>query len=311
MTNNSPNTWQHLSSDWINWADRLAPAAEKINRHMIEAADLETLARLRGDAPLDVLDLASGVGEPAFSFARALAALTGETTTGGGAANDAGPANSNDVSANTPRLSGHVTASDIVPEMCDGLAARAEEEGVANISVIPADMENLPFSDQSFDVVSCRFGVMFCNDPDRALRESHRVLRPGGRAVYMVWAPMVDNPLFAAMDAVLGNILGIGFDQAGLDPFSFGNIDQSMDRMETAGFTGITATTHSPAGRIPEKVPFWKPQMDMLFGNVLRDASDMDRGAIDAAMFETLSPYIEDGHFQVPICFHVLSGKRA
>ncbi|WP_336081916.1 class I SAM-dependent methyltransferase [Thalassospira sp. CH_XMU1448-2] len=282
MTAQTQTTWHHLSSDWINWADRLAPAAEKINRHMIEAADLDGLARLRAGAPLDVLDLASGVGEPAFSFARALG--------------DAG---------------GHVTASDIVPEMCDGLSARAVEEGITNISVIPADMEKLPFSDQSFDVVSCRFGVMFCTDPDQALCEAHRVLRSGGRAVYMVWAPMVDNPLFAAMDAVLGNILGVGFESAGLDPFAFGHPDKSMMRLEDAGFTDIAATTHSPAGRIPEKVAFWKPQMDMLFGNVLRTASDMDRGAIDAAMFETLSPYIEDGHFQVPICFHVLSAKRA
>lgn len=274
--------WHNLSADWINWADRLAPAAEKINRHLIEAVDLDGLKQMRGDAPLDVLDLASGVGEPAFSFARTLA---------GGA--------------------GHVTASDIVPEMCDGLAARAVEEDITNLSVIPADMENLPFPDQSFDAVSCRFGVMFCNDPDQALREAHRVLRDHGRAAFMVWAPLVDNPLFAAMDAVLGNIVGIGFEAAGLDPFSFGNPDQSMMRLEEAGFSSIEATSHNPAGRIPEKAAFWKPQMDMLFGNVLRNASDMDRGAIDAAMFETLSPYIEDGHFQVPICFHVLSGKRA
>lgn len=291
QTNQGQTTWHNLSTDWINWAERLAPAAGKINRHMIEAADLPGLAAARKGVPLDVLDLASGVGEPAFSFARALSGMR-------------------DVSANMPGIVGHVTASDIVPEMCAGLAARAAEEEIANLSVMPADMENLPFSDGAFDVVSCRFGVMFCHDPDRALSESHRVLRVGGRAVFMVWAPLVDNPLFAAMDAVLGNILGIGFDQAGLDPFAFGHIDQSMDRFETAGFSGITATTHSPAGRIPETVAFWKPQMDMLFGNILREASDMEVGAINAAMFEALSPYVEDGHFQVPICFHVLTGTR-
>lgn len=60
------HTWHHLSSDWINWADRLAPAAGKINRHMIEAADLPGLAAAREGAALDVLDLASGVGEPAL-----------------------------------------------------------------------------------------------------------------------------------------------------------------------------------------------------------------------------------------------------
>ncbi|CAM3467524.1 class I SAM-dependent methyltransferase [Thalassospira profundimaris] len=288
----SSQTWQNLSTDWITWAERLAPAAEKINRHMIEAADLPGLAALRDGAPLDVLDLASGVGEPAFSFARAL---------GGGT----------DDSANIPGIAGHVTASDIVSDMCDALMERAAEEEISNIKAVPASMEKLPFEDQSFDVVSCRFGVMFCEDPDKALREAFRVLRPGGKAVFMVWAPLVDNPLFAAMDAVLGNILGIGFDAAGLDPFCFGDADQSMMRFEKAGFTGIEATTHSPAGRIPENAPFWKPQMDMLFGNVLRKSSDMEVGAINAAMFETLAPYIEDGHFQVPICFHVLSAKRA
>jgi SAM-dependent methyltransferase len=289
----SSETWQNLSTDWITWAERLAPAAEKINRHMIEAADLPGLASARNGTPLEVLDLASGVGEPAFSFARAL---------GGGGTDD---------SANMPGISGHVTASDIVPDMCDALIGRARDEEISNITAIPANMEKLPLEDQSFDVVSCRFGVMFCEDPDKALREAFRVLRPGGKAVFMVWAPLVDNPLFAAMDAVLGNILGIGFEAAGLDPFSFGDADQSMMRLEEAGFTGIEATSHSPAGRIPETAPFWKPQMDMLFGNVLRKSSDMEVGAINAAMFETLAPYIEDGHFQVPICFHVLSGTRA
>lgn len=285
-------TWNELSSDWINWADRLAPAAEKINRHMVAAVDLEGRALARGGAPLKVLDLASGVGEPAFSFARALG-------------------NNDDDSANIPGISGHVTASDIIPDMCDALVERATGDGITNLSALPADMEKLPFPDQSFDVVSCRFGVMFCDDPDRALRESCRVLHPDGKAVFMVWAPLVDNPLFAAMDAVLGNILGIGFNQAGLDPFSFGNVDQAMMRLESAGFTGIEATSHSPAGRIPETAAFWKPQMDMLFGNVLRKSSDMEVGAINAAMFETLAPYIEDGYFQVPICFHVLSATRS
>ena len=291
MTDQSQTTWHHLSSDWISWADRLAPAAEKINRHMIEAANLQTLAQKRAGSPVAVLDLASGVGEPAFSFARALSGTS-------------------DASTNMPGITGHVTASDIVPKMCEGLHQRAKEEGIENITTIPADMENLPFPDVSFDVVSCRFGVMFCNDPDRALHESYRVLRSDGQAVFMTWAPLVDNPLFAAMDAVLGNILGIGFDAAGLNPFGFGDVDQSIKRMENAGFSNITTTSHSPAGRIPETAPFWKPQMDMLFGHVLRKASDMDMGAINAAMFETLSPYIKDGYFQVPICFHVISGTH-
>lgn len=285
MINNSIN-WHHLSSDWLNWADQLAPAAQKINRHLIAALDLPALARAAGGRGLAVLDLASGVGEPAFGIARMLA---GEDESG---------------------LHGQVVASDIVPGMCAGLAERAGAEGIGNLSVVAADMEKLPFRAGTMDAISCRFGVMFCHDPDAALREASRVLRTGGRAGFMLWAPLVDNPLFAAMNGVLGNMLGTGFADAGLDLFGFADPASATVRMAQAGFGNVTLTTHNPAGRIPERAAFWKPQMEMLFGPQLRKASDAERGAIDAAMFEALRPYVTDGHFEVPICFHVLAGVK-
>ena len=96
--------WHHLSSDWLNWADQLAPAAQKINRHLIEALDLPALAQTAKDRELSVLDLASGVGEPAFGIARMLAG----NADNGGNVGDA-------------PLRGHVIASDIVSGMCAGL----------------------------------------------------------------------------------------------------------------------------------------------------------------------------------------------
>src|SRR5690606_1534882 len=178
-------------------------------------------------------DLASGVGEPAFGIARMLA------------------------SEDDPALRGHVIASDIVPGMCAGLAERAGADGIGNLSVVAADMEKLPFGTGTMDAISCRFGVMFCNDPDAALGEANRVLRTGGRAAFMLWAPLVDNPLFAAMDGVLGNILGTGFTDAGLDLFGFADPTSATARMARAGFGDITITTHNPAGRIPERAAFW------------------------------------------------------
>lgn len=278
--------WHHLSSDWLNWADQLAPAAQKVNRHLIKALDLPALVRAADGRRLVVLDLASGVGEPAFGIARMLA---GDDELG---------------------LHGHVITSDIVPGMCAGLAERAGAEGIGNLSVVAADMEKLPFGAGTMDAISCRFGVMFCNDPDAALRDANRVLRTGGRAAFMLWAPLIDNPLFAAMDGVLGNMLGTGFTDAGLDLFGFADPASATARMARAGFGDVTLTTHSPAGRIPERTAFWKPQMEMLFGPQLRAATDAERGAIDTAMFEALRPYVTDGHFQVPICFHVLAGVK-
>jgi len=50
-----------------------------------------------------------------------------------------------------------------------------------------ADAMQLPFADQSFDVVVCQFGVMFFPDKAKAFAEAKRVLRPGGHLVFNVW----------------------------------------------------------------------------------------------------------------------------
>ncbi len=55
----------------------------------------------------------------------------------------------------------------------------------ARMSYVEGDAQNLPFPDASFDVVSIAFGIRNVADPDRALREFARVLRPGGRLVVL------------------------------------------------------------------------------------------------------------------------------
>jgi len=52
-----------------------------------------------------------------------------------------------------------------------------------------ADAENLPFSDDAFDAVTIGFGVNHFPFPVRALKEARRVLQPGGRLAFTLWAP--------------------------------------------------------------------------------------------------------------------------
>lgn len=57
----------------------------------------------------------------------------------------------------------------------------------------PADAQNLPFDDASFDAVVCQFGVMFFPDKVRAFSEARRVLRPGGVFLFNVWDRLEEN----------------------------------------------------------------------------------------------------------------------
>jgi len=58
------------------------------------------------------------------------------------------------------------------------------------------DPENLPFADRSFDAVICAFGILHMPQPQRAMAEAFRVLKPGGRYAFTVWASPDKNELF-------------------------------------------------------------------------------------------------------------------
>jgi SAM-dependent methyltransferase len=77
--------------------------------------------------------------------------------------------------------SGHVYGVDTTPAMIDLARRNAARAGVANVEFLPGDLENLPLPDTSVDVVISNCVVNLTPDKVRALREAHRVLRPGGR----------------------------------------------------------------------------------------------------------------------------------
>ena len=81
-----------------------------------------------------------------------------------------------------------VTASDLTPELFDAGRARAEAEGV-ELDWVEADAENLPFDDESFDVVMSSIGVMFAPHHQDAADELVRVCRPGGKIGLLSWTP--------------------------------------------------------------------------------------------------------------------------
>lgn len=97
-----------------------------------------------------------------------------------------------------------VIASDLTPEMLEEAAKLAASKGYANMTTTAADAERLPFPEGRFDLVTCRIAPHHFPDIPAFLRESCRVLKPGGTFA------LVDNvspdatitPGFAAAELV-------------------------------------------------------------------------------------------------------------
>lgn len=164
---------------------------------------------------MKVLDLASGTGEPAITLASRV-----------------GP-------------EGHVTAVDLSAELLEIADQRARERGLTNFSTCQADAHDLPFPDQSFDLATSRFGIMFFADCRKALRELHRVLKAGARASFVVWGPFEQPYWSSMMGVVVKHVAGPALVPGGPDPFKFAEPGSLSAELRNAGFTAVKEETRA------------------------------------------------------------------
>ncbi len=97
-----------------------------------------------------------------------------------------------------------VTATDLNPPMVEWARER-----VPGATWQQADAQQLPFPDESFDVVVCQFGAMFFPDKPAAFAEAARVLRPGGTLMFSVWDVVTASPFPTAMVQSLAVVLPV------------------------------------------------------------------------------------------------------
>ena len=125
-------------------------------------------------APGKLLDIATGTGDLALEFQRVMPDC-------------------------------QVTGSDFCPEMLAYATSRGVQE------TLVADALNLPFEDESYDVVTVAFGLRNMADYPKAVREMYRVLKPGGRLLILDFSlptNILREPYIFYLDQVLPHLAG-------------------------------------------------------------------------------------------------------
>ena len=148
---------------------------------------------------------------------------------------------------------GSVTLSDINPSMLEVGKDKLRDMGlVDNIKYVEANAEDLPFPDNSFDIVTMAFGLRNVTHKENALASIYRVLKPGGRLLVLEFSKPTSPALEKIYDTYSFHLLPKMGKLVADDEDSYRYLAESIrmhpdqdtleEMMQVAGFEGTSYT---------------------------------------------------------------------
>jgi ubiquinone/menaquinone biosynthesis C-methylase UbiE len=265
--------WEQMAAGWEEDRRGVWEASRAVGEWLVDALDPQP-----GET---VLELAAGVGDTGFAAAQRL-----------------GP-------------SGRLISTDFSEPMVAAASRRAEELGVANVELRTMDAERMDLDDASVDGVLCRWGYMLMADPVAALSETRRVLRPGGRVAFSVWADPQANPWASVpAKALLDHTGGEPPDPRAPGIFAMASEERTRELLSEAGLEPRRMEHVEMVWAFATPDEHWHYLMDLAgaLAMVVRSMPDDEQATVRRLTEEWLESVAREPGYGLPgLCLNVLA----
>jgi len=269
----SRDIWDQMAAGWDDDRRWIWDASRPVGEWLVDALDPQP-----GET---ILELAAGVGDTGLAAASRL----GD--------------------------SGRLISTDFSDQMVGAARRRAEELGVSNVEFRRMDAERIDLADDSTDGVVCRWGYMLMADPAAALRETRRVLRPGGRVALSVWGEPKANLWASVPAAALAEHTG----QGPADPhapgiFAMASEERTRELLTEAGLAPrrVEHVEMEWSFRTPDD--HWRYVMDLAgaLAMVVRSLPEDEQAAVRRLTEQRLEPMVRRPRYGLGgVCLNVLA----
>ncbi len=125
--------------------------------------------------------------------------------------------------------SGNIIGVDMTPSMIEAARKNAEKAGIENVEFRLGEIEHLPVADGTVDVIISNCVINLSPEKEKVFKDSHRVLKPGGRLMISDIVLLRDLPetVRSSVDAYIGCVAGAVLK------------DEYLGMMENAGFKDV------------------------------------------------------------------------
>jgi 2-polyprenyl-3-methyl-5-hydroxy-6-metoxy-1,4-benzoquinol methylase len=177
-----------------------------------------------------------------------------------------------------------------------------------------ADVERLPFSDHTFDVAVCAFGLGHFPRPEAAVAECVRTLLPGGHIALSWWDDSSRQRIQGIFrDAIAEVGVSVPPDvPQGHNVYRFSDTGEFVRLLEGAGLIEVTIAEHATTHAVPDAETLWRGGLGslLLTGAAIRHQDKATQDLIRAAFERCASVYESANGLNLPVAFKVGCGRR-